>query len=59
MMKKYEILNKSEELCAAMSGDDIDYILYLYKGHLFRLDSNNHLTPADEDDRRYYERRNA
>ena len=59
MMKKYEILNKSEELCAAMCGDDIEYILYLYKGHLFRLDSNDHLTPADENDRRYYERRNA
>lgn len=57
--KKYGILNKAEELCACMNEDEIEYILYVFRGHLFRLTWINGaeiITAADDADRAYYER---
>ena len=57
--KRFGILNKSEELCAAMNEDEIEYILYVFRGHLYRLTWINGdaiITAADDSDRAYYER---
>ena len=49
-MKRYELLNKSIEVGALMDEDSIVYVLFIYRGHAFRLESGR-LTAADDNDR--------
>ena len=55
MFKRFhsEIINKSECVAALMDAESVDYVLYCYKGHLFRFEGGK-ITTADEADKEYY-----
>jgi len=55
-MKKFhsEIVNKSTFHGALMDGDNVVYVLYEYKGHVYRCQSHR-LTSADDSDREQVE----
>ena len=57
-MKKFhsEIINQAELIAALMDENVVLYVLYLWKGHLFRFE-NGKITSADSADIKFYEGR--
>jgi len=49
--ERFEILRKSYCDGALMNGDDIVYIVYIYRAHVYRF-QNGRITKADDEDRR-------
>ena len=55
MNKQFNILNRSKCIGALMDEEKVVYVLYSFKGYVFRLE-NGKLTKADAEDRKLAER---
>lgn len=53
-MFEFGLLDKCERVAALQAGDDLVYVLYLFRGHLFRV-GGGRISRADRADREFYE----
>lgn len=54
LMFEFGLLDKCERVAALQAGDDLVYVLYLFRGHLFRV-GGGRISRADRADREFYE----
>jgi len=53
-MLKFGLCEKGECIAALQAGDYLVYVLYLFRGHLFRV-GGGRISRADRADREFYE----
>lgn len=58
-MVRFGLLDKCERVAALQAGDDLVYVLCVWRGHLFRVYPGRLIVAADHVDREFFNMRRS